>query len=213
MVPVAGGFRGFPRERRPLRVESRSEFITQASFASPLRKLRATPPIHFDDEGLAGGHVEGVDQAREERERDDFPDSDDAGEREDGQREGLKHREDLSDDDGSVAIPAVDPDAGDGSEDEGRDLAGEADDSEEDGGTGEAIDEPAGGDAGHPGADQRNALAGEEELVVAGAEGAGREGEVHRKSADSGYTPGAVGAGDGVMEGLTRRSRAFRRRD
>ena len=54
---------------------------------------------------------------------------------------------------------------------EGGNLAGEADGAQQQRRSGEAIDQPAGGDAGHPGADEGDALAAEEEPEVAMAKG------------------------------------------
>ena len=73
-----------------------------------------------------------------------------------------------------MAIQAVDPDPCEWSEDESRYLAGKADYSEQYWRMRETIDQPAGGDSGHPGADERNALATEEELVITVAERAQR---------------------------------------
>ena len=125
---------------------------------------------HLDEEGLAAGHVEGVDEALHHAERDDLVDGDDLGEGERGEDERLDCREDLGPDEEVAAVEAVDEDAGEGREQEGGNLAGEADDAEQQRGAGKAVDEPTGGDAGHPGADERDALAAEEEAEVAMAE-------------------------------------------
>ena len=66
-----------------------------------------------------------------------------------------------------AAVPAVDPDAGEGREQERGNLAGEADVPSSKRGAGEAVDQPDGGDARHPGADERDALSAEEEPEVA----------------------------------------------
>jgi hypothetical protein len=98
-------------------------------------------------------------------------DGDDFGEGERGQGEGLNAGEDLGPDKELAAIEAVDKYSGEGREEEGGDLSGEADGAEEQGRAGEPVDEPTGGDAGHPGADERDALAGEEEAEVAMTKG------------------------------------------
>ncbi len=69
-----------------------------------------------------------------------------------------------------AAIEALDPDAGERAEEERDDLSGEADDAKQKRRVGEAIDEPACGEARHPGADHGDALAEEEELEVAVAQ-------------------------------------------
>lgn len=72
-----------------------------------------------------------------------------------------------------MAIETIDPDAGEGGDDEDGDLADEADDTEDHGGAlghcfaAEAVDEPGRGDDREPGADEREDLAGEEETVIA----------------------------------------------
>ena len=68
----------------------------------------------------------------------------------------------LGPDEECAAGKAFDPDAGEGAEEEGDDLSGEADDAEEQRGVGEVVDEPGGGEAGHPVADEGDALAEEE---------------------------------------------------
>ena len=73
---------------------------------------------------------------------------------------------DLRDDEHAVPIPAIDVDAGDRRQEERRDLAEEADEPEQERRIGEAVDEPARGNARDPRADERHALAGEEEPVV-----------------------------------------------
>src|SRR5262249_14305042 len=77
------------------------------------------------------------------------------------------HRQRLRDDQQPVAIPSIDEDARKRRERHRRDLSAEPDDAEEEFRSGEAIDQPARGDAGDPGADERDALAAEEETVVA----------------------------------------------
>ena len=101
----------------------------------------------------------------------------DAGERQPRQRRRLEHGEDLGDHQQPVAVPAVDEDAGEGGEQERGDLPGEADQAEQERRAGQPVDQPAGRDPRHPGADQRDGLAGEEEPVVAMVQGAQHEAE------------------------------------
>lgn len=86
----------------------------------------------------------------------------------------LNQGQGLGNDEYAMPIQAVDPDTGEGREDKGRHLSGKTDEAEQHRRTGEPVDQPTGGYTGHPGADQRNALAAEEELVVAMAERAQR---------------------------------------
>lgn len=89
----------------------------------------------------------------------------------------MQHGQGLGDEQNVAAIEAVDPDSGEGGEEERGDLSGEADDAEEECGTGEAIDEPTGGQARHPCAHQGNALAAEVEAKISVAQGAPRVGD------------------------------------
>ena len=96
--------------------------------------------------------------------------------------ERLQHGEDLRHDQGAVPVPAVDPHAGDRSEEEHRDLRAETDDAQQDGRPRQPVDQPTGGDAGHPRADQRDGLSAEKQPVVPGFERAQREGETAHTS-------------------------------
>ena len=69
-----------------------------------------------------------------------------------------------------MAIPAIDPHAGERRQDEGRNLTGEANDAEQPGRARQPVDEPTGRHPRQPRSDQRNALPGEEEPIVAMAE-------------------------------------------
>ena len=86
---------------------------------------------HLDEEGLAAGHIEGVDNSLEGAERDDLVDGDDLCERECGHGERLNARENLCPDEKVAAVDAVDEDSGKGSEEEGGDLSGKAYDTEQ----------------------------------------------------------------------------------
>ena len=92
-------------------------------------------------------------------------------ERQSSHRQRLHHRQDLGDHQDAMAVPAIQPDAGDRRHEERRDLAQEAGESQEKRGIGELVDDPAGGKPGHPRADERNALAGEKQAVVARSQG------------------------------------------
>src|SRR5208282_3842221 len=85
---------------------------------------------HFDEEGLAGGRVEGVDDALQDAEQGDVPDGDVSAEGEDGQGEGLQHRKNLGPDQGAVTAPAIDPDSRKGSEEKSGNLSEKGDESE-----------------------------------------------------------------------------------
>ena len=64
------------------------------------------------------------------------------------------------------AVEAIYPYPGKGGEQEGWDLSHEADQAKHEGRPGQTIDQPAGGDPGHPGADQGDALTAEKETEV-----------------------------------------------
>ncbi len=133
---------------------------------------------HLDHEGLAARHVKGIDDALHHAEGEDFANGDAVVEREPGERERLHHGKGLCPKKDFATVNAVDEDASEGREEEGGNLAGEANGAQKERGFRESIDEPRGGDAGHPGADERDALATEEEAEVAMTQGTPRVREV-----------------------------------
>jgi hypothetical protein len=137
--------------------------------------LAAIDDLH--DEALSGRDVKRVDQALHDGENDQVRDVDRAAEGEPREGERLKHRQRLRRNDGAAEVPAINQHAGDGREEKRRDLPGEADDAEQRRRVSQAIDQPGGGDGGHPVADERNDLPGEEEAVVAVAQRAEDERE------------------------------------
>src|SRR5581483_8085808 len=122
-------------------------------------------------------HVERVDDALHDVERDDVADGDVTGQRQRCERERLQHRDGLRHDEQAMAVEAIDDDAGERSEEERRELAGEADDAEEERRSRQPIDQPARRGRRDPGADERNNLSAEEKLVVAIAQRAKHEGD------------------------------------
>ena len=149
---------------------------------------------HLDEERLPRRHVEGVDQRPGTRLRATtcqmVGGARFAAEGDHRQQGRLDQRQYLRDDEEAVAVPAIDEDAGERSQEEGRHLAGEADQAEQEGRVraAEAEDEPAGGDARHPGADQRDALADEEQPVVAVGQGPPQRSE-YRPCTSADITP------------------------
>ena len=129
---------------------------------------------HFDEQRLAGGNVEGVYDAEQSRQRHDFPDANDVQERERGQREGQNHRGYLRADDDFVAIPTIGGETAERSEKKNGNASDETDGAEQERGAGEAVYQPGFGDGLHPGADQGDHLAAEEQLEIAMAERANR---------------------------------------
>ena len=121
---------------------------------------------HLDDEGLARRNFEAADESAEERQRDDLPDVDDAGERQDREGRRLDRRQDLARQDDPIAVPPVGQDARQRGHEERRNLPHEADDAKQHRRAREVVDEPRQGQALHPRADQRDALAEEEEAEV-----------------------------------------------
>ena len=120
----------------------------------------------FREQGLPRRHVEGVDQALAEAQHDDLSDRDPAPQRQHGHGQGLQHGEHLGEDQQVVAIPAIDEHAGERGEKERGKLPGKAHHAEHQRRAGQAIDQPPGGDPRHPGADQREALAVEEQAEI-----------------------------------------------
>ena len=125
---------------------------------------------HFHEERLAAGHVKRIDRALQSAKPDDFVNGDAVAQGECGEREGLQHRERLRDEQNIAAIQAVHPDSGEGREKKCGDLSREADDAQQERRAGEAIDEPAGREARHPRAHQRNALSTEVQAKISVAQ-------------------------------------------
>jgi len=69
-----------------------------------------------NDEGLACGHIEGVDKAEKDGEKNNVRDVDVACKKQDCQKQGLEHRKGLCGEEDSVAVPAVSHNPGEGSE-------------------------------------------------------------------------------------------------
>src|ERR1700683_4679337 len=149
-------------------------------MAGPIRRaLLAMEELRaMGVERLAAGHVEGVDEALEGHEQNDFGEGNDVRESERGEGEGLDGAEGLGPDEKFAAVETLDPDSGEGAEEEGDDLSGEGDEAEDERGVSEAVDQPGRGETGHPGADDGDGLTEEEEFEVAVAEGAPGVGEV-----------------------------------
>ena len=86
---------------------------------------------HLDEEGLAAGHVEGIDKPLKDAEGDDLVDGDDPCESECGECERLDAGKNLGPDEQLTTVDAIDEDAGEGCEKESWDLPGEADGAEQ----------------------------------------------------------------------------------
>ena len=93
---------------------------------------------HLYEKRLPARHIERIDQPLHETEQND-PRHARIPEGNDRQAERLQHRERLRDDQKFLAIPAIDPDAGEGSEGEHGNLSGKSGDAQEPGGVGETI--------------------------------------------------------------------------
>ena len=124
-------------------------------------------PDELDRERLADRHVDGVGDPEQEGQHQDHPDLDDAGDDEHGEDRGEDHHRDLGRDQDPALGQGVRGDAGEQAEDHDRDELGGRDDAEPDRIVGQLEDEPRLGDLLHPGPDQRDRLAGEEQPVVA----------------------------------------------
>ena len=127
---------------------------------------------HLHHEGLAGRHVEGVDEALGQAQPEDVRDGDGPAQGQHRQRERLEHRKHLRDHEGGVPVPPIDPYSSKRRQKERWDLSGKAHHSQQKRRVGEAVHQPSGSDAGHPSADQREALAAEKQTVVAVPQGA-----------------------------------------
>ena len=129
-------------------------------------------PDDLDHEALADGHVDRIGGAEEQCQDDDHPDLDDAGQREHGEDRGENHHHRLHDEDRLAFRQCVREDAAEQPEDHHRDELGGGDHAEPQRIVGELENQPGLGNLLHPGPDQRDELAAEEQLVVAVAEGA-----------------------------------------
>ena len=129
-------------------------------------------PDDLDHEALADGHVDRIGGAEEQRQDDDHPDLDDAGQREHGEDRGEDHHHGLHDEDRLALRQRVREHAAEQPEDHHGDELRGGDHAEPERIVGELEDEPGLGNLLHPGPDQRDELAAEEQLVVAVAEGA-----------------------------------------
>ncbi len=118
---------------------------------------------------LIGRPAERLRDAGDERERQDQPDADGAGEDERRQREGRRHLHALRHEQQMAAVAAIGDDAADEREEQDRDLADERIEAEEKGrgGAGERDDEPGLRDLLHPGADAGDERAEPEQAKVA----------------------------------------------
>ena len=131
-------------------------------------------PDELDRERLADRHVDGVGDPEQEGQHEDHPDLDDVGEDEDGQDRGEDHHRGLGRDQDASLGQRIGGDPGEQAEDDDRDELGGGHDAEPDRVVGQLEDEPRLGDLLHPGADQRDRLAAEEQPVVAVLERAHR---------------------------------------
>ncbi len=122
---------------------------------------------HLDQEGLARRHIEGVDEALKNTQSQNLRHRDTSGESQRSEYEGPHGGEELSDQQAAPPLPPVRPDARHRTQQEGRDLAGERHHTQQKRRACQTIDQPTGGETGHPRADQGNALAAEEEPEVA----------------------------------------------
>ena len=124
-----------------------------------------------NDEGLARGHIEGVDKAEKDGEKNYVRDVDVACEKQDCQEQCLEHRKGLGGDEDAVAVPAVGHNACNGRDKEGRNLGCETDHPKEELRAGEAIYQPGQGDLLSPGANKGYNLAREEKAIVSVSQG------------------------------------------
>ena len=127
---------------------------------------------HLDAERLTDRHVDRVGDAQRERDEHEHPDLDGArhDQQEDDERED--HLATCVDDQEPALGQRVGDDAGEQAEQQDGDELGGDDDAQPDRVVGQRQDEPRLGHLLHPRADERDRLAGEEQPVVAMAEGA-----------------------------------------
>ena len=128
---------------------------------------------HLDHERLSRRRVERVDHPLHHLQPDDLGHGDCVHQRQDREHERLHGGEDLRDDQDAMPVPPVDVHARERREDEQRNLSRETGDAEEQLRLRQPVDQPTRRDARQPRADQRHALAREEEPVIAVVQCAG----------------------------------------
>ena len=97
-----------------------------------------------------------------------MPDLNDSGQCQCRQGKRLDHREDLRDDEQTMARPTINHYTGKRTQQESRKLPGESHRPQQQGRLRQAVNQPRGGDLRHPGAQQRNDLAAEKEPATLG---------------------------------------------
>ena len=122
---------------------------------------------HLERERVAPRSVEDESGAGENRQHVDDPDRLQAADHEDGERRREEHRDGLSADHEPAVVDSVGDDACEQAEDGEGDEAAEGEQSDGDRRARQLDDEPGERDVLHPGAADRDHLAGEEEAVVA----------------------------------------------
>ena len=126
---------------------------------------------HLDHQRLPAGHIEGIDHAEQAGEREHVPDLHATGEGEGRQGERLQHGQRLCHDDHLAAGKTVGRDPAQRSQGEHGDLGAEPCGPEQKFRVGEAVHQPALRHVLHPGADQRDDLAADEEAEIAVPQG------------------------------------------
>ena len=132
---------------------------------------------HFDDERLARRNIKRIHHAQQRRQQHDFPHLDVS---EQGQRrkdEGEQHRGGLRGNHGAMPAVTVREQSPQGSEEEHRNLPREPHQPQQQRRLGEPIDQPRLRNRLHPGANQRDDLAAEEQPVIAVPQGAEHHGQ------------------------------------
>ncbi len=159
---------------------------------------------HLDHERLPDGHLDGVHEAQPDGQQVDHPDLHQVGHHQDAQRQGEDERHDLGHDERLTLGQGVGDDAAEEAEDEHRQELAGGHDAQRERVVGQRQHQPALGDRLHPGADQRDQLAGEEEPEVAVCErrsDAARHARPSRRGRDA-QVPG------GGLDDLDRASQA-----
>ena len=136
------------------------------------------PSDHLDHERLADRHLDGIHEAEPDGQQVDHPDLDGAGHHEQPQGQRQAERHELGHDERLALGQRIGDEAAEEPEGEdGQELAGRGY-AERERIVGQLQDEPALGNGLHPGAHQRDELAGEEEAEVAVPE-RGADGRAH----------------------------------
>jgi hypothetical protein len=163
-------------------------------------------PDHLDRECLANGHIDGIRTTEQHREHEDHPDLDDGGRGQDREDHRQDHHRGLDRDQGLPLGQDVGEDPGEQAEDHDRQELGARNHTQPERVAGQGQDQPPLRDLLHPGADEGDRLAAEEQAVIAMPEWAAAF--AHATRLDRGTVRPVIARVPGARDGDRARPRA-----